>query len=266
MRTLRAYVEGIGLIGPGLDDWTGGSAALLDPDAYDPQPANLPSPDKLPPAERRRVGRVVKLALGVGLQATSAARVDPATLPSVFASSGGDGNNCHEICAALAKEDRQISPTRFHNSVHNAAAGYWSIATGAKTASNALCGFDASFTVGLLEALTQLTVENTPILLVAYDAQYPPPLYAKRPIPETFGVAFVLSPDARPAAMARLDVSLSDREADRMEDPRLESFRESIPAARSLPLLYGLARRQPAFVALEYLGRKTLATEISTCR
>ena len=266
MTTLRAYIEGIGLIGPGLDDWTAGSAALLDPAAYHPQPTNLPSPDKLPPAERRRVGRVVKLALGVGLQATAAARIDPAVLPSVFASSGGDGDNCHEICAALAKEDRQISPTRFHNSVHNAAAGYWSIATGAKSASNALCGFDASFTVGLLEAMTQLTVENTPVLLVAYDAQYPPPLYAKRPISAAFGVAFVLSPDARPTAMARLEVGLSDRQADRMDDPRLESLRTSIPAARSLPLLYWLARRQAASVALEYLDRASLVTEISTCR
>jgi len=67
---------------------------------------------------------VVKLALEWVCRQTTRAGVEPATLPSVFASSGGDGHNCHEICQALSLEERLISPTRFHNSVHNAAAGY----------------------------------------------------------------------------------------------------------------------------------------------
>jgi len=191
---LTARIEGIGLIGPGLDSWTTSTALLEGRSPYIPQPTVLPTPDGLPPAERRRLGRVVKLALGVGLQATSKAGVDPATLPSVFASSGGDGNNCHEICEALSHDERLISPTRFHNSVHNAAAGYWSIATGSKAASNAVSAFDASFAAGLLEAVTQVVVDHTRVLLVAYDAQYPPPLFTKRPIPDAFGVGFVLAP------------------------------------------------------------------------
>ena len=77
------------------------------------------------------MGAVVKLALAVGLEACAHAGAIPARLPAVFTSSGGDGRNCHEICAALASAERLISPTRFHNSVHNAAAGYWGIATGA---------------------------------------------------------------------------------------------------------------------------------------
>src|SRR5207244_2332360 len=189
-----AQIEGIGLLGPGLDSWTSSIALLEGRSPYVSLPTVLPTPDGLPPAERRRLGRVVKLALAVGLQATSEAGVDPAILPAVFASSGGDGQNCHEICVALALEERLISPTRFHNSVHNAAAGYWSIATGSRVPSNAICAFDASFAAGLLEAVTQVVVDQTRVLLVAYDAQYPPPLFAKRPIPDAFGVAFVLAP------------------------------------------------------------------------
>ena len=56
---------------------------------------------------------------------------DAATLATVFSASGADGHNCHALCEQLATDDRQLSPTRFHNSVHNAAAGYWSVATGA---------------------------------------------------------------------------------------------------------------------------------------
>jgi hypothetical protein len=161
--------------------------------------------------------------------------------------------------------ERQISPTRFHNSVHNAAAGYWSIATGAKAPSNALCAFDASFAAGLLEALAQARVDRTRVLLIAYDAQYPPPLYAKRPIPDAFGVAFVLSPEPGPAAVARLAVSMSDSPADRMSDPAIEALRASIPAARSLPLLQQLARREPGRVNIEYLDGTCLAIEVAPC-
>jgi hypothetical protein len=274
MVKLVAQVEGIGLLGPGLDGWTSSTALLDGRSPYICQPTVLPTPDGLPPAERRRLGRVVKLALGVGLQATSKAGVDPATLPSVFASSGSDGNNCHEICQALSLNERLISPTRFHNSVHNAAAGYWSIATGSRVASNAVCAFDASFAAGLLEAVTQLVVERTRVLLVAYDAQYPQPLFVKRPIPDAFGVAFVLAPVGAPggsapgpsdASLARLTLSFSDSPADRMRDTALESLRASIPAARSLPLLYQLAVRKPAVVNIDYLDGRCIAVEVDPC-
>ena len=99
----------------------------------------------------------------------------------MFSSSGGDGDNCHEICEVLASDDRQISPTRFHNSVHNAPAGYWSIASGAMATSSVLCAFDASFGAGLLEALAQVVVDDTRGVLLAYDTAYPEPLYSARP-------------------------------------------------------------------------------------
>src|SRR5882757_652971 len=217
MVKLAAHIEGIGLLGPGLDGWTGSVALLEGRSPYIRQPTVVPIPDGLPPAERRRIGLVVKLALGVGLQAISKAGVEPDALPAVFASSGGDGQNCHEICQALSHDERMISPTRFHNSVHNAAAGYWSIATRSKAASNALCAFDWSFAAGLLEAVTQVAVDQTRVLLVAYDSPYPQPLNAKRPIPEPFGMAFVLAPvSAAPATHAsggsfpRLTVQLGD--------------------------------------------------------
>ena len=146
--TLTAYVEGIGLIGPGLPGWLSSQAILTGQSRYQQQATLLPSPELLPAAERRRSGAIVKLTLATGLEAIAAAGLDAASLPSVFSSSGGDGDNCHAICNMLASNDRQISPTRFHNSVHNAAAGYWSIATGAMHSSSVLCAFDACFEIG----------------------------------------------------------------------------------------------------------------------
>src|SRR6202011_4773279 len=182
MRPLAAFVDGVGLLGPGIADWPSGARMLSGKEPWACAPTVLPAPQCLPSAERRRTSAVVKLALAVGLEAASRAGADPATLPAVFTSSGGDGHNCHEICQVLASAERQLSPTRFHNSVHNAAAGYWGIATGAPPASNALCAHDASFAAGLLESVTQVSVEQTRVLLIAYDASYPEPMRAVRPI------------------------------------------------------------------------------------
>lgn len=262
---ISAYVGGLGVLGPGLANWPEAAAVLSDQQAYRPAATVLPMPTILAAAERRRVGRVVKLALGVALEATSQAGVDPATLASVFSSSGADGHNCHELCQALSLAGREISPTRFANSVHNAAAGYWSIATGAMAESNVLCAFDASFTAGLLEALAQVAVDQVPVLLVAYDSEYPQPLHAKRPIPDAFGVALVLTPQRRASSMARVDAALSDLSFDRFADPALEALRCAIPAARSLPLLRLLTAGNGGRAILEYLDVSRAEVQIEPC-
>ena len=262
---LTAYVRGIGVLGPGLSDWQSGAPAIAGTAAYVPCPTVLPVPQALPAAERRRTGATVKLAIGVAQQAVAGAGIDPARLAAVFASSGGDGLICHEICETLATEERQISPTRFHNSVHNAAAGYWSIATGATAPSSAICAYDASFAAGLLEALTLVAVSGAPALLSAYETPYPEPLRAKRPVPDSFGAALVLTPAPEAASIARITAGLSDAPPDRMSDPRLEQLRASVPAARSLPLLRLLARRERGRAVLEYLPEQRLAVEVCEC-
>jgi hypothetical protein len=263
--TLGAYVGGIGVLGPGIDDWPNACDVLCGLRDYRPAPTALPIPTLLPAAERRRTGRVVRLALAVAQEAATRAGVDPAELASVFASSGADGHNCHEICQALALPTRELSPTRFSNSVHNAPAGYWSIATGAKRESNVLCAFDASFCAGLLEALAHVAVEEQPVLLVAYDTDYPEPLHAKRPIPDAFGAAFVLTPHRERGSLARIEASLAEQPGDTLIDPRLEALRASIPAARCLPLLQRLAMRDRGLTVLDYFDGSGTAVRVDPC-
>ncbi|HSZ08144.1 MAG TPA: beta-ketoacyl synthase chain length factor [Steroidobacteraceae bacterium] len=262
---LSAYISGIGVLGPGFDNWPQAAAVLSGEQPYVPAPTVLPTPAMLPPAERRRTGRVVKLALALGLEATFRADADAKQLPSVFSSSGGDGHICHEICQALAQPTREVSPTRFSNSVHNVAAGYWSIATGSLAAANVLCAFDASFVAGLLEALTQATVDREAVLLVAYDTEYPPPLHAKRPVPDALGVALVLTPERTPSSIAGIELTLTDEPCQQMTDSQLEALRVAIPAARSLPLLRLLAIGAPGRVILEYLDVSRAAVQIEPC-
>jgi hypothetical protein len=267
MSNLTVFVEGIGLIGPGLSGWDDSRAKLLGEAPHVSSPTVLPPPMSLPAAERRRAGAVIKVSLAVGHEAVSAAGRQAADLPSVFTSSGGDGVNCHDICTTLASSDRLISPTRFHNSVHNAASGYWSISTGATPTSSVLCAHDGSFSAGLLEAVTQAAVDDTAVLLVAYDTHYPEPLNSKRPVPDTLGVALVLSPQRSERSLARITLSgsgcMSRAPVDTLSDPGLEFLRQSIPAARALPLLQSIARREAASICLDYLDDMHLAVEVA---
>ena len=217
--TLHAHIEGIGLLGPGFAQWVCGEAILAGRQPYVPQKTVLSSPALLPAAERRRSGAIVRLTLATGLEAVNAAGLDAATLPTVFSSSGGDGDTCHAICEMLASSDRRLSPTRFHNSVHNAAAGYWSIATGAMAPASVLSAHDASFGAGLLEAMAQVTVDGTRCVFIAGDTSYPEPLHSARPILDAFGIALVLAPQHGPQTRAAIQVELTGEAAETLDDP-----------------------------------------------
>ena len=259
---LSAWVVGIGLIGPGLNDWPHAAAVLRGEGDYAPARCALPVPPALPPAERRRTGAAVRVALAAATAASEAAGRAPSTLATVFSASGGDGDNCHAICEVLASSERFISPTRFHNSVHNAPAGYWSIAAQAMAASTSLAAFDGSFAAGLLEATVQAHASRGPRLLIAYDTAYPEPLHAKRPIPDAFAVALVLVPDRTERAFARVSLALGEGAAERCTHPALEALRASNPAARSLPLLAMLAQRRTGSIVVEYLAPPQLLVRV----
>lgn len=263
MTRLIAFIESVGVLGPGLPDWPHTAQVLTGQAPYAHAPTVLPPPAGLPPIERRRTGPVVKLALAVGHEAVAGSGRPAAALAAVFSSSGGDGHNCHAICETLASDDRKLSPTRFHNSVHNAPAGYWSIATQARAPSNVLCAHDGSFAAGLLDSVCQVAVDGAPTLLVAYDSEYPEPLHAVRPVPDAFAVGLVLAPEPGPRTLARIDVTLGEAPVTTLAHAALEALRRGNPAARALPLLHALATQQATDVALDYLPDTHLQVRIT---
>jgi hypothetical protein len=264
---MRVFVEGVGLIGPGLNGWPASRQVLAGDADYFDVPTVVTVDESLPAAERRRIGLPVKLALAAGRAAFIHAQRDTATTATVFTSSAGDGENIHHICSTLASAQREISPTRFHNSVHNAAAGYWSIATRSHAQSTSLCCYDASFAAGLLDAAAQISVDAKPVALIAYDQPYPEPLRAARPIGASFGMALMMTPDATARAFASLEIDFMTGAADatRMRDRNLEMLRVGVPAARSLPLLCAFARGTTEVIILEYPGGSHLQVRVAPC-
>jgi hypothetical protein len=268
---LEVAVRGIGLLGPGLADWPAGRQALRTPAVWVSAPTVLAAPPRLAPTERRRAGNIVKLCFAVAEQACASSGVDPHDLATVFSSSSADTGNCHALCEALAQSERVVSPTRFTNSVHNAAAGYWHIATQSMAPSTSLAGFDGSFAAGLLEAAAQVVTGQRPVLLVAADLPYPQPLHGARPLPDALGIALLLQPRAAKGAGSAPVLRLAPVAADAAESAcghdGLDALRRSIPAARGLALLQALAADLPtpgAELRLAYLDGLQLAVEVVT--
>ena len=262
-------MQGAGLLGPGLNSWAGSLEVLRGTRACVASATVLPPPARLPPAERRRAGAAVKLALAIADEAVAQAQVDPGTLATVFTSSSGEGVNCHALCETLATPAPMVSPTRFTNSVHNAASGCWHIAVASRATSTSLCAFDGSFGAGLIEAATCVRLGGAPVLLVASDSPYPEPLHATRPLPDHLGLALLLAPEPNERTLAALTIELTGTQAEATvcEDAELDALRRAIPAAAALPLLIALARasagaRAPQRVVLDYLDATRLRIDV----
>ncbi len=224
------YIDGVGFWSPGLPGWPAAREALATPlsmplsTSSSPLPnmppgaaheapaaesaARRPSPALLPPAERRRVPDTVAVALEAASEAIAASGLDPALLPSVFASAYGDLGLLDQLCGALASPAPALSPTKFHNSVHNASAGYWAIGTQSRRPSTAVAAFDHSFAAGLLEAAALCVADDTPVLLVGCDGPAVGALAAVARSQGLLAAALVLSPRRSAASLATLAITL----------------------------------------------------------
>ena len=238
MTTLSATIEGIGFWTHGLPSWQAACDYVRDGGLVEGMPAR-PSPQLLPANERRRAPDTVAVALEVALAACEAAGRDPKTLPSVFASTHGELAITDYMAATLASDPGAISPIRFHNSVHNAAAGYWTIGTGCMAPATAISSFDASFAQGLLEALALLATGSEAVLLVGYDSHAQGPLTTIWDSKGLLGGALVLSRQARPG-MPRLRATLAEGEPVQPQG-RLAALAGDNAMAPMLPLFDALA-------------------------
>ncbi len=276
-RLPTVWLDGVSLIAPGILSWQEGVPVLRGESPYLPAPTQLPAPLLLPPAERRRATRVVKLCLALGAQACENAALEAGGLHTVFCSSGADGDTTHAICDTLSSADPMVSPTRFHNSVHNAAAGYWSIAVQCMAPSQVICAHDASFAAGLIEAIVQVHTRGVPVLLLAYDGNYPAPLRACRPIPDMGGIGLVLSPEKSPGSLASLSLELDSDDAGvpaagspvmpmEVSDLSLENLGQQIPALAGMGMLKCLAEQVAGRVSLPYLSGMKVHVELQPCQ
>lgn len=192
----------------------------------------------LPASLRRRSSLSTQMAVTAASLACEKAGVDPSRVPSVFASIGGEIQVTDELCRFLPDISQSLSPTRFHNSVHNTTAGYWGILQQCRKPSIAVAALDDTFAIGLLEACSQVAESNPEILLVCYDELWPQ--YLAPPIGSlALSSALIVSLETANSALADLSAPRFGplRETFPTE---LEELMQRAPLAACIPLLQSL--------------------------
>lgn len=200
----RLYVNGVALWSQRLPGWERARKILA---GIEPAPQELsprPAAELLPPTERRRAPDTVSVAMEAALAACKFAQLAPSSLPCVFSSMHGDLAITDYMCATMASTPTLVSPTKFHNSVHNAAAGYWTIAADCTRPYTSLSAGELSFGAGLLETCVQALTGNENVLLVAYDIDARGPLAPVAASKGLLSVGLIVSPQRGPQALAQL--------------------------------------------------------------
>lgn len=261
-------VAGIGVWSPGFAGWPAFRKACLQIEVVEPTtPQKRPTPLLLPPVERRRVPDGVAVALEVAREALASAvpPIDPASLASVFASAHGELAIVDYLCETLASDPLSLSPIRFHHSVHNAAAGYWGIATPSVGPSTSIAAGDDSFALGLLEAATQVVAEDRPVLLVVFDTPAVGLLADAVANTTLFGAALLLTPLRADHTGPSLSIESDQGSYERDDEPLSEAvatLATSSPAASAVWLLDALAREAETTIDFPLQAAPTVSVNI----
>lgn len=204
---MRIGIESVGVLAPGLPDWADTQAVLAGRAPFSSAPLAPCSPASLAPAERRRSSPTVRLAISAAEQALGRTALAPQEMALFFASAEAAGVITHQLCEALAGS-REVSPTQFHNSVHNAPSGYYSIAMNAKLSATSVCRGPWSFAAGLLGASVLSISDGLPVLYVCYDSPLPNPLSDAMPVVEPTAIAMVIAPGPGACALATWEIEV----------------------------------------------------------
>lgn len=264
--TLRVALEGVAFWASRLPGWDIAQAVIRGEQAAPESASARPAPTLLAPTERRRAPDTVAIALDVASRACEAAGRKPSDLPSVFASTHGDLAISDYMCATLAQTPALISPIKFHNSVHNAAAGYWSIGTGSLAPYTAISAYEYTFGAGLLEAATQVICEQRPVLYVAFDIEAKGPLASVAPSRGLLATALVLAPLSAEAPRRNF-ILTTEAMANAIEPTPAQSAAAPLVAenvlAPCLPLLEALALPNPRTLRMALSSRTALHIQVS---
>ena len=112
------YVCGLGLWTPGHADPAAWCLRKEDPSV------EVPEATLLTHALRRRASHFTRMGVEVLQQAMSQGGRDSTNTPSVWATAHGEHETALAILGMMQRGEGKLSPTQFHNSVHNTASGY----------------------------------------------------------------------------------------------------------------------------------------------
>ena len=144
----------------------------------------LPDISFIPSMVRRRMSDLGKIAVGIA----SKIAVGSANYTTVFASKYGEWGQTFQLIKQFFDE-HEMSPAGFSNSVHNAAAGLFSLLTKNTNSYTSIAAGDNTLEMAILKALTEKTD-----VMVVFVGEHNPDIYTSLlDAPHNaFGLAFMI--------------------------------------------------------------------------
>ncbi len=252
---IHLSINAIAMVAPGMPNWAQAQQMLSGKQSYHHAPTTKKLTTFLPANEARRCSRTISLALSSITQLLENSNVNEQEIRYIFSSCNGDLSIFHHISTALSQTGRPVSPTKFHNSVHNAPAGYCAIALGAQTPSTSITAYQDSVANALLEAAVQVASQKQACLLTGYDEIPPEPLLSLFPIADDFAYSLLISPahkaHVQEPALCRLSIAITQgQKTSTMDKQAFEKLRTANPQAKILPLLEAIAKQEEKTIIL----------------
>ncbi len=245
---MQCKVVGLGAWGPGFNSVDELRQCVEAPLDSDIGASMAPKPAVIPANERRRAPLPVKAAVEVSWQAINQSGLQAQEVACVFGSGLGDTQITDYMCRALTQPEKLLSPTRFHNSVHNAAAGYWTISTGCMKSANSVAGYRETVGLSLLEAVTQCLFDDEPVLVTVFDIAAHDAYASLFPVHHSLAASVLLCPPdyASEQVLGSLSLTMTQRTEPRAQAP---GFVERLSENPSAELLYVVAAAAQASAA-----------------
>ncbi|MEE3327825.1 MAG: beta-ketoacyl synthase chain length factor [Myxococcota bacterium] len=236
-------MKGLGLWTPGFgsaDAWCGGKP---DPEITKPDATLLKG------ALKRRSSELTQIAVEVYNQATLQAGRSPSSIPSVWATAHGEHSTALRLLGMMHEGEGKVSPTSFHNSVHNTPGGYASISTSNILPSTTLTGGSEIVSAAIIEAICMAeSLEQDTVVVLADEALKEPFDLPGAHTPLGVGLCFGHSPEN---ALAEIFDFRHDA-LPLKPDPHFGRLHVSAV----LPLLERIVHHHSGRVALELEGEK----------
>jgi len=255
---MKAYINAIGLQANGLEGWTNSQTILTAQQPYQAKPLSKYSPLFLPANERRRATSTIKLALRTAEETLQNADKQTKPVPTLFACVDGDTEISAKMTSAILMDEPMVSPIHFHNSVHNAPAGYWMIGQKNQQAASAISAGEYQIATLFLEAMSQLSKEQPEILLIAYDLPIDPVIESITQPRNPFAFGLLLSLYASSQNIAEINTKIINKS---ITTRSISDWFGDNQAAQFLPVLKALAKKQ--HYVIEFALSKTLSHQLT---
>ena len=237
---LACKLIGIGAWGPGFNNWPELQSQFHKHTSQEFDPPSNPKPSIIPANERRRAPLPVRAAVEVSYQALKQSGLRASDVACVFGSGLGDTEITDYMCSILASENKQLSPTKFHNSVHNAAAGYWTISSGCMKSANSVAAYRQTAGLSIIEGVTLCGLERTPVLITLFDMAAHAGYKQIFPCRHSLATALLVCPKdfGGDGVLAEINITqVANLQNPQLENPILRTLYQDNPIGQVLSLL-----------------------------